>query len=172
MKQVYVLRHAPKDETGNLTKEGKELAVKLQSNMPEFHIIIASDSLRTQETAILLTQKNPIVDTRAGFYNSPKEISEKINIQAKTNPAGFTGAYLENQSIRNEVNNKAKELINLIFETLEKLQPDEKALIISHDITMVPAAKLLTSKFNTKTFQYLSGYIIDENKEFTPYAIK
>ena len=171
MKQVYVLRHAPKyDTTGDLTEEGKGKAIDLQNKLPSFNLVISSDSPRTQETAILLTKIQPQIDRRAGYFNAPKEISDKINNQAKSHPAGFTGAYLDNEQIKEYVNNQAKELKDLIFETLEKLGSDDKALIISHDITMVPAEKLLTDGPYTKSFNYLSGYIVNGNKEFNRYS--
>jgi broad specificity phosphatase PhoE len=170
MKHVYILRHAQKDKAGNLTEEGKIKAEELQYKLPKFKLIIASDSPRTQETAILLTKIKPIIDSRAGYFNAPKEVSEEISIQSKSNKAGFTGAYLQNEAIREEVIAKAEGLIELIFETLEKLEPNENALIISHDITMVPAEKLLTKNFNTQSFNYLSGYVVDENRQLYPYS--
>ena len=169
MKQVYVLRHASKDAEGNLTEEGKEKAKELQSDLPKFKIVIASESPRTQETAVLLTSVQPTIDKRAGFFNAPKEISDEINRQAATNPAGFTGAYLANNEIKEDVSNQAKQLEELVYETLEKLGSNEKALIISHDITMVPAEKLLTDKHGTESFDYLSGFIVDQDKRYTLY---
>lgn len=55
MKQVYILRHAQKDTIGNLTQEGRERAKSMQKGLPQFKIVIASDSPRTQDTATLLT---------------------------------------------------------------------------------------------------------------------
>lgn len=173
MKQVYVLRHAPKDNnTDELTENGIIKARELQKILPKFNIVIASDSPRTQETATLLTGSKPTIDARAGFFQASPEQNFFINKQAESHPFGFTGAYLEYEDIKEEILNKARKLVDLIYETLERLGTDDKALIISHDITMVPAEKILTRKKPyTKTFNYLNGYIIDENKGLIRYPI-
>jgi len=171
MKQVYVLRHAQKDTIGNLTQEGRESSKSLGKELPQFKIVIASDSPRTQETATLLTGISPKIDSRAGYFNAPKEVSDEINKQAKLNSNGFAGAYLSNKEIEGEVIKNAVGLLDLIFETLKKLDANERALIVSHEITIVPAAKLFTKNNTIQSFSYLSGYIIDENKKLTPFSL-
>ena len=170
MKQVYILRHAQKDNCGNLTQEGKDEAKLLQKSMSHFQIVIASDSLRTQETAALLTGVAPMIERRAGYFNAPKEVSDEINIKAISNPHGFAGAYLSNKKIEREVIKNAKGLLDLIFETLKELDDDEKALIVSHEITLVPSVQLFTKDKTIQSFAYLSGFIIDENKKFTLFS--
>lgn len=163
MKQVYVLRHAPKDNTtGQLTDEGKKQALELGKRLPKFRLVIASDSARTQETAELLTGINPIVDLRAGFFTATTQQNVVLNEMAKTNPYGFTGAFLELQEIEVNVREKAQGLVSLVKELLIKLEPDAKALIVSHDVTMVPAEELLDGEIKVGTFPYLGGFIVDE----------
>jgi broad specificity phosphatase PhoE len=167
MKHVFVLRHSQKDTNGDLTVQGIEEAKLLRKVLPEFNIVIASDSSRTQETAQFLTGVDPQIDMRAGFYDAPKKTSDEINIQAISNPFGFTGAFLGNEEIQDKIIEKAQELVNLIFETLDNLNTNENALIVSHDITMVPAVKIITNKLTVQSFKYLSGYIIDGDKKLT-----
>ncbi len=167
MKQVYILRHAQKDNLGNLTDEGRKNAKLLQNKLPKFKIIIASQYPRTQETAFLLTGAMPQIDFRAGFFNAPQQINKLINKEALTHPHGFVGAYLGNTDIAKEIEKNARGFVNLIHETLNSLGEDERALIVSHEITIVPAGKLFYNTFNIKSFKYLSGYSIDEYKNLT-----
>lgn len=163
MKQVYVLRHAQKDDLGNLTDEGRDHAKLLQNRLPKFKIIITSDAPRTQETAFLLTGSKSQIDIRAGYFNAPQQINEAIHTEALRHPFGFVGAYLDNVDIAEEIVKKAHGFVDLIHETLSSIDEEEKALIVSHEITMVPAAKLFIKESDIKSFKYLSGYIISEN---------
>lgn len=167
MKQVYVLRHAQKNNDGLLTQQGRDTAKLLRRTLPQFKIVIASNSLRTQETANLLTGISPQIDLRAGYFNAPKQINDEINKQALVNPRGFIGAYLDNREIKDEVTKKAEGLIALVLEVLRKLNSEEKALIISHEITLVPAIALFMKNKNVLSFNYLSGFIIDDEKNLT-----
>lgn len=98
-------------------------------------------------------------------------MSDEINKQAISNSKGFVGAYLSNKEIEEEVIKKAEGLLDLIFETLKELNTDEKALIVSHEITIIPTAKLFTKNDTIQSLVYLSGYVIDENQKLTPFPI-
>lgn len=171
MKQIYVLRHAPKDNnTGELTNDGREKAAKLKDKLPLFEIVIASNSKRTQETAQLLTGVEPTVDARAGHFMGTPEQSILLNERAKTHTLGFTGALFDTPEVKEDVTKKAQELIDLIHEVISKLDDGGKALIVSHDITIVPAVQLLAhQQIGTpiKTFNPLGGYIVNENDGLT-----
>ena len=175
MKQVYVLRHAPKDnETGELTEEGIEQAKNLRKKFPRFTIIVASDSPRTQETAFLLTGTRPAIDARVSFYQAPPDQSASILTQAPQHPLGFTGAYLDTQNIKENVIRKARGFITMINETLDKLEDGQKALIVSHDITMVPVKQLLDHQeigMNNKSFEFLSGFIVDDKNNIRLFQL-
>lgn len=174
MKKVYVIRHAPKDDaTGKLTREGKEKAKELGKSLPKFKVVVASDSLRTQETALLLTGIQPPAETRAGFLMASPSQSDLLNSQAKSHPTGFVGALYDMQDLRGDVEKKAQELVDLINEILAKLGPDENALIVTHEITMVPARQLLNNEkvgLPIKGIPYLSGYIVDEDKKVIDFG--
>jgi broad specificity phosphatase PhoE len=135
-------------------------------------VIIASDSPRTQETALLLTGIQPVIDTRAGFLMASANQSDLLNNQAKLNPLGFVGALYEMQDLRVDVEKKAGELVDLINETLDNLSPNENALIVTHEITMVPAEQLLNNQkveLPIKGVPYLGGYIVEEDKKVTNF---
>lgn len=170
MKHVYILRHAQKDNSGKLTNEGIESAKLMRKKIPKFNIVIASDSPRTQETAALLTGLQPQLDIRAGYFNAPQQIGKEIDREALTNLFGFTGAYLANKEIEKNVTTQANALIALIYETLNKLSLNENALIVSHDITLIPAIRILDKKLTIQSFKYLSGFIINEDKMIQLFA--
>lgn len=169
MKKAYIIRHAPKDDaTGNLTEDGKRKAKELGIKLPKFAVVIASDSARSQETALLLTGIEPIVDTRAGFLMASSAQSDLLNSQAKSNPLGFVGALYEMKELGVGVEAKARELVELINETITNLGQDENALIVTHEITMVPTQQLLNGKqvgLPIKGVPYLGGYIVGEDKK-------
>jgi broad specificity phosphatase PhoE len=172
MKQVYILRHAQKDgQAGDLTEEGREKARNIRSKLPKFSLVIASGSHRTQGTAKILTSIDQKIDARAGYFQTSLEQNLIIDKMARQNPLGFTGAYLDNEGIRENVKEKAKGLIELINETLNKLKDGQNALIVSHDITMVPAEQIMKHKevgVNNKSFKYLSGFSVDEKGNLKP----
>jgi len=69
MKKVHVRRHAPKHATGDLTEEGRKLALELRKELKKFDIIISSDKPRAIETAQLLTGLVPEIDKRPVHQN-------------------------------------------------------------------------------------------------------
>lgn len=175
MRQVYVLRHAPKDnESGELTEEGRVKAKAVGSKLPTFHKIIASPSARTQETAELLTGTQPHIDVRAGHFVGTAEQSELLKLQAQLHPLGFTGALFDTPEVQVDVRKVAENFVVLLRETLENLPDHERALIVSHDITIVPAEQLLRGQnmgTSVKTFAPLSGYIVNEKGEVEFYSL-
>lgn len=175
MRVVYVIRHAEKDsQSGELTETGKQKALELQKKLPRFDLVIASDSPRTQETALILSGRKAAVDTRVGFFNATAKQSEILNKQAESHPFGFTGALLDTKELEVGVEAKAEDLVDFIFKTIEGLGPEGKALIVSHDITMVPAANLITNNSISgplKTFPFLGGFVVDEARKISPFQL-
>jgi broad specificity phosphatase PhoE len=168
MKKVFVLRHADKNKaTGQLTDEGRKRAILLKDQLGKFNIVITSDRPRTIETAILLSNTQPIIDKRAGFVYSNDEEKEKLSKLAKLHPLNHAGVIFDNL---NEWQKLAliigKNLVELIKETMNKLPKDSQALIISQDGVMIAAEKLLENtgfKKQDKYFNPLEGYIVNEN---------
>lgn len=162
-KQIYLIRHAEKDDQGTLTEFGRAQASELHSNMPRFTNVISSESQRVQETAYLVTGDQPVVDSRAGFYMANPEKSDLLNKISKENNISFLEAVvkLNDPEVLAGVDTKASELNNLIEETIDTLSDGESALIASHDLSISPAMR--QRGIPLESIPFLSGYIIDED---------
>lgn len=163
MKEIYVLRHAEKDASGELTKEGRRLAKRLGSVLPKFTVVISSNSPRTIETASQITGEEPTTDGRAGYYDTLQETSDAISKLAAERSISFLEAAerYNNGELAEGIHAQAAELNSLIDETLTNLSDGERALIVSHDMTMTPA--LVLRDRPRPYVNYLSGYVIGDS---------
>lgn len=169
MKQVYVIRHAKKDKDGNLTDEGRKHAKKLNKTLPRFDFVIASESKRAQDTAQLLTDEKPVVDSRANIINVSLDEERKLFELGKSHPYGIAGVIFETAEYTHLLQEVGQNLSLLIGETLARLHENGKALIVSHDAPMVAAEKMLKKESlekADKNYLPLTGYIVDENVQF------
>jgi broad specificity phosphatase PhoE len=165
MKEVHVRRHAPKVAEGHLTEEGREKARILQSQLGTFDLVIASDKPRAQETAVLLTGISPVTDSRAAPPAFTAEQERQLHILGENRPYGIAGVIFDTPEFREMIMKKGKALAELIQGTIEKLQDNQKALIISHDGMMVAAEKILKNDKKEKaekTYHPLEGYAVDD----------
>jgi broad specificity phosphatase PhoE len=165
MKEVHVRRHAPKAAEGHLTEEGREKARLLQRQLGTFDLVIASNIPRAQETAVLLTGMVPVTDTRATPPALTAEQERQLNILGESHPYGIAGVIFDSPEFREMIMRKGKVLAELIQETIEKLQDNQKALLISHDGMMVAAEKILKhdkKEKAEKTYHPLEGYAVDD----------
>lgn len=143
MKEIYVLRHAEKDAAGNVTEQGKNAARLLGRRIGQFEFVFSSDTPRAVESAVLLTGKQPVIDTRAGAIPlSPEEV-RVIHERGAIHPLGIAGVLFESEMYRPRIIEKGRELATLIKELWDKLSDDGRALIISHDGVMVAADMIL-----------------------------
>lgn len=173
MRQVFVLRHANwnlgKD---SLTDEGKQKCLELRKKLGNFDIIISSNFDRNKETAGLLTGVRPQVDERAGILKLTKEQNNKVTELRQKHPLGVAGAIFTIPELIKPVKEAGQNLIELIKEVISKLPENGRALIVSHDGTMVSAGKILKKDIFApieKTYYELEGFILDDNlhlKEF------
>lgn len=181
MKELYVLRHAEKDAAGNVTEKGKNAARLLSTRIGQFELVYSSDAPRAVETAVMLTGKQPMIDTRAGAIPlSPEEV-RIIHEQGTLHPFGIAGVLFESENYRPRIIEKGKELVSLIEELWDKLSDEGRALIISHDGVMVAADMILLRMEllkAQKTYGPLQGFCVfknlsvedlkqDEKKDFT-----
>jgi len=167
MKKVYVLRHAnwnlDKDE---LSEGGKQKCLDLKKKLGNFDIVISSNFNRNKETAKLLIGKEPQVDERAGILKLTEEQNKKIMELRQKHSLGVAGAIFSIPELIGPVKEAGQNIIELIKEVLLKLPEKGKALIISHDGTMVSAEKILKKDAFAsieKTYYELEGFIIDDN---------
>ena len=166
MKEIYVLRHAEKDATGNLTEEGKAIALELSKRLGQFDFIYSSDTPRAIATAVLLIGKQPVIDARAGAIPLTFEETRNTHEQGKLHAFGVAGVLFDGDIYRPKIIEKGKELVELIQELWGKLSDDGCALIISHDGVMVAADMILLNmelRKAEKTYGPLQGFRVFGN---------
>jgi len=168
-KEIYIIRHAEKDDKGTLTNDGRRAATTLGEKLPTFSTVISSESPRTQETARLLTGQKANVDARAGYYMAHPEKSDELNRIAKEQDIPFLEAviFFNDSEVLEGVENKAEQLNDLVEELLENLPEGAKAIIVSHDLSISPAMK--QRGIPMESIPYLGGYIIDANGNISTF---
>mgnify|MGYP001619559525 FL=1 len=83
----------------------------------------------------------------------------------KIHPLGVAGAIFSLPELHEPVMEAGKRLLSLITETLQALPENGKALIVSHDGTMVAAEKIIKKELFSsleKTYRELEGFTVDE----------
>jgi broad specificity phosphatase PhoE len=168
MKEVYVLRHANWDgKTDSLTEQGKSDADEYSTYLPGFAIAYSSPFMRTQQTAEIISGIKPRVESNASVPQSPPEVRERILERRTTHPLGIAGALFETKEAHPALRTAGEALTQLIKQALGDLQNGQKALIVSHDGTMVATERLLTNKDLSDSLKYtyeeLEGFVVDEN---------
>lgn len=168
-KEIYLIRHAEKDDKGTITEAGKEAAVALGKKLPRFQHVISSDSKRTQETALLITGREPIIDSRAGFYMANPEKSNGLNRISQERDIPFLEAVivLNDSEVLAGVDGKADQLNALIKELFAEIPNGAKAIIVSHDLSISPAMR--KRGLPLESIPFLSGYIIDESGKISAF---
>ena len=172
MKEVCILRHANWNLVDNqLTDEGRQRCNTLKPALGSFALVISSPFGRTRQTAELLSGEASTVDERAGVLKSPPGFSEKITELRKTHPFGVAGAIISIPELRAPLRAQGEAFKELISETLSKLNDSERALIVSHDGTMVALEKVLNNaSFDEidRTYGELEGFRVNEGMELLP----
>lgn len=174
MKQVMVIRHAPKNINGPLTDAGKVIAVKLKGELKDFDVVISSDVPRAYETAELLLEYKPSLDQRARIPDFTLGEEKELFLLGQKHPAGIAGAIFDNSEYLARTKRQSKRLVELIKETLHKLPENGKAIIFSHDATMVAAEKMLKGQPLVKAernYQPLSGFSVNENLDINYFSL-
>jgi broad specificity phosphatase PhoE len=168
MKEVQLRRHAEKSPNGTLTQAGIRDATELRKLLPNFVRVVSSPSERTIDTAKLITNTQPDVDERASYYTASQEKSDAINILAAEQGTTFLEAVqaYNDPEVLSGIENKARELNDLIAELLGGLADGEVALIVSHDITISPA--MAQNGIPLESIAPLGGYVIDEQGNIKP----
>lgn len=146
-----------------LTERGMEEAEAMRALLPVFARIISSDFDRTIMTAKLLTGEGPEIDHRAAYATTSAEISNKINTLAQEHNISFLDAARQynDPTVLDGIEDQARILNILIDELLEELAEGEKALVVSHDLTIVPAMSL--RDMTGMSIAPLAGFIVSTN---------
>lgn len=160
MKEVLVLRHGEKDAAGVLTARGEQAAEAMGRILPHFVSVVSSPSGRAVRSAELLAGRKPSTDERAGFATATPEKSDAINALARKKNISFLDAAIEydDPEVLRGIDEQAHKLNELIDEWLDKLNEDETALIVSHDLTITPAMGF--RGIPAESIEPLGGYVI------------
>lgn len=160
-----MLRHGEKDAAGTLTERGKQAAEAMRSTLPDFVRVISSDSDRTILTAKLLTGEDPHIDRRAAYATTSSAISNEISALVQEHNISFLDAarLYDDPEVLRGIDEQAQELNAMIDELLDRLGEGEKALIVSHDLTIAPAMGL--RGMSAESIDPLGGYIISAGNE-------
>ena len=163
MKEIHLRRHAEKSSDGTLSKNGIETAKELSKSLPKFAKVISSDSDRARLTASLLTGAEVVVDMRAGMYMASLEKSDAINQLAVMYDLTFLEAVDEykDKEVLEGIGDRADGLNQLIGELFDELKENEKALIVSHDLSIISA--MMKKNISPVPIGPLEGYILKES---------
>lgn len=168
MKQVYVLRHGPKDKFGNLTAEGKKFVEQSIGKFGKFDAIFSSEMQRAIQTAQLLTGKVPEVDSRANVIDISPEEEEILFEKAKNHKYGIAGLVFETPEYRKLAQQAGERLVSLLKEVLQALPENSRALVISHDSSIAAAERILKKLPLDKidhNYKPLEGFMVNYNME-------
>jgi len=165
MREVYLLRHGEKDAEGLLTERGKQAAETMRSVLPAFVRIISSESPRTIHTASLLTGEEPHPDPRAAYATTAASVSEEISAIAAEHGISFLDAARRhnNPDVLTGIDEQAHILNGLVDEVLGELGEGERALIVSHDLSIAPAMGY--RGMSAESIEPLGGYVISLGDE-------
>ena len=169
MKEIYLLRHAEKDNDGVLTEQGRSASLKLAQMLPHFARVLSSGSKRAQLTAELISGIKPEIDERATFYMASSDKSDAINQLATERSISFLEAVnvFEDDEVISGINNQASLLNELINDLLATTNDGEKILIVSHNISISPA--MAQRGVPLSNIDFLSGYVVHEDGLVTPF---
>ncbi|MEJ0053985.1 MAG: histidine phosphatase family protein [bacterium] len=175
MKTILVIRHSHWDgQTDTLSLEGIADCEAKKTTLGSFTTVIASPFNRTVEAARLLSGNDPVVDDRASMLALTPEEAAWLKEARKNSPLGVAGVIFGRPDFLEPVKVAGEKCLSLIEETLEKLPLDGRALIVSHDGTMVAVEKLLKNEpFSgplDHTYGNLEGFEVDANLKFTKLA--
>jgi hypothetical protein len=115
-----------------------------------------------------MTGVEALADTRAGMYMASPEKSEAINQLALTRGLTFLEAVerYQDKEVIDGIEAKANELNQLIDELFSELKQDEKALIISHDLSIIAA--MMKRNILPAAVNLLEGFVLREDGSIEP----
>lgn len=165
MKQVEVRRHANYVPPDKLSDEGESACRTLSQSIGTLALIYSSPTNRGQRTAEVVSGRPPMIDPRAGTPKLPQDQRERIRELQQVNSLGIVGVLWSDPTLRSLAREAGEGLMSLIRQTLNELQDGERALIITHDGTMVAAEQLLSGDFEhaDHTYKELEGYTVNES---------
>lgn len=173
MKEIVVLRHGEKSGD-DLTLAGAAACKRLAQRIGVFDIALASPRNRAIQTAALVSRLSVTVDEQASVPGFPEVELKKLEDAQRSHPLGIIGAIWQNPVLVEDARIAGLKLLDLVQDTLVKLHQNERALIVSHDGTMIALEKLLAGEsFETvdHSFGPLHGIVIDENMQCRQFTL-
>jgi broad specificity phosphatase PhoE len=171
MKEVVVIRHGEKIDD-NLTPDGAIACKALAKRIGTFKFAIASERHRAIQTAELVSHLPVQSDVRANVPSFPEEELVNLTETQEIHPLGIIGAIWEKESLINDARVAGEKLLDLVKQLLDQLLDGERALIVSHDGSMIGLEKLINNEsFGTvdHSFGPLQGIVIDEELKARPF---
>ncbi len=165
VKEIIVIRHGEKNGD-ELTPEGITACNLQAQRIGSFHYAFASERNRTIQTAELVSRLPVKVDIRANVPSFPDGKLDKLSEAQKVHPLGIIGAIWEDASLVQDVRDAGARMRGMIREIMERLKDGERALIVSHDGTMIGLEKVLKDElFDTvdHSFGPLEGFSISRD---------
>lgn len=171
MKEIIVIRHGEKNGDA-LTPEGIVACNMLADRIGSFNYAFASERNRAVQTAELVSKLPVEVDTRANVPAFPDGELEKLTETQKVHPLGIIGAIWENDSLVQDARDAGMRMQTMIKEIIERLNDGERALIVSHDGTMIGLEKIIKDEsFDTVDHSYapLEGFSVNQSLDVTAF---
>jgi broad specificity phosphatase PhoE len=172
MKEVIVLRHGEK-QGDELTSAGVLACQALAERIGTIHKAIASERHRATQTAQIISGLVVHVDSRANVPDFPNSEIDNLVSEQRTNPLGIIGAIWQKPALVEDARIAGGRLKELVEDTLVGLDEGQRALIVSHDGSMIGLEKLLRNESFENvdhSFGPLQGFSIDENLRVEPFA--
>jgi broad specificity phosphatase PhoE len=173
MKEIIVIRHGEKDGD-ELTPDGILACHSLAKSIGVLNYAFASERNRAIQTAQFVSGLPVTIDARANVPSFPdSEIDKLVQVQ-KVHPLGIIGAIWENIELVNDAQNAGIGMQGMVYEIMSKLKDGERALIVSHDGTMVGLEKVLKNEsFDSvdHSFNALEGFSINQDLVVKPFKI-
>lgn len=173
MKEIIIIRHGEKDGDA-LTPAGILACKSLARSIGNLNYAFASERNRAIQTAELVSRLPVTVDARANVPSFPdSEIDKLVQVQ-KSNPLGIIGAIWENSALINDARNAGIRMQSMIDDIISKMDDGERALIVSHDGSMVGLEKVLKNESFDRvdhSFDALEGFSVDEDLAVKPFKI-
>jgi broad specificity phosphatase PhoE len=173
MKEIIVIRHGEK-RGDELTPEGIVACKVLASRIDKLNYVYASDAHRAYQTAELVSLLPVSIDPRANIPSFPNTVINRLIEVQKVHPLGIIGAIWEDDSLIEVARDAGLKMKDMIDDIMNQLGDGERALIVSHDGTMVALEKVLKNEsFDSvdHSFGSLEGFRLNQDLDTKPFRI-
>lgn len=153
MKWVELRRHSFRDDAGNLSPKGREVAERAAMTLAgPYQVYYSSSKPRAIQTIEAMGGHDVKVDDRFGLGWASKIAPFEPQAQAamKEKGIGLLDAYLEIPEIQAILKETAQEVLEAVIDVASRLPEGGKALVGTHGGTIEPAVLLALGDFHLK----------------------